>query len=291
METILWKNSLKEDVRNQVSCEDPTGKQLRAKAFERAADYVLAASETRAIQSATIVIDEGKTMEMPLVQAQIGISSLKIILKPHAKLNFSFLQNIKSNESSFTYLEFELEEGAELECTTGTFGAKESTLIIETNVTGSGAQVRQKNIFFGADDQKFEIYSTTNMRGTNSQANISAHGALQDNSHGRFDGGIVIEQTGHGCDGQLIEKALLLSNTCKIDAIPRLKIETNDVTAGHSASMTRVDEEQLFYAASRGIPEEDAVFMIASGFMSAAYENTPFAKIAEQITSKKLRRI
>lgn len=272
-----------QEIRKIISADDVTGKRLRIKAFERATKKLHSKIET-----ATITVAEGQQLELPCVEALSGITSMHIIQKPYSKLKFSFLQNLAPQENSFISIVFDLEDSAELECTTGTFGGSENTLVINTNMIGNGAQLRQQNIFLGSERQHFEIFSTTHMKGLDGKAKITAQGALQDNSHGRFDGGIIIEKSGKGCDGQLIEKALMLSSTCKMDAIPRLKIDTNDVTAGHSASMSRIDEEQLFYAASRGMSEPDAIYMIASGFMADAYANTTFADIAREIIENKL---
>ncbi|PIQ78481.1 hypothetical protein COV82_00830 [Candidatus Peregrinibacteria bacterium CG11_big_fil_rev_8_21_14_0_20_46_8] len=287
---IHWTTTTCEQIKAHIPTQDPTGKQLRMKGYERATAS-LRAAEKRAdknIRTATITVAEGQTLELPTLEATPGLTAVSIVQKKNSKLILPYLQNLASTENGFAIFQIELEEGAELECYTGTFGAAQSTLILETTLTGAEARLKQHNIFFGNETQNFEIFSTTYMRGINGRAQITAQGALHGTAHGRFDGGIVIEQTGHGCDGQLEEEALLLSSECKIDAIPRLKIDTNDVTAGHSAAITRVDDEQLFYAASRGIPEEEAIHMIAEGFMQDAYANMPFASTIKKTVEAKL---
>ena len=46
-----------------------------------------------------------------------------------------------------------------------------------------------------------------------------------------------------------------------------VKIDNQDVTIGHEASVSKVGEEQLFYLMSRGLSEEEATTMIVSGFI------------------------
>lgn len=59
----------------------------------------------------------------------------------------------------------------------------------------------------------------------------------------------------------------MLDKTAKVDAIPGLEIKTNDVKASHSATVSRVTEEDLFYFAARGIIEKEARRMFVEGFL------------------------
>ena len=66
---------------------------------------------------------------------------------------------------------------------------------------------------------------------------------------------IEIGPEGTGTDACLTQEVLMLDPTAKVDAIPALEIRTNDVKASHSASVSRVTEEDLFYFGSRGLDQ------------------------------------
>jgi Fe-S cluster assembly protein SufB/Fe-S cluster assembly protein SufD len=59
----------------------------------------------------------------------------------------------------------------------------------------------------------------------------------------------------------------LLDNGAKSDSIPGLEIFTNDVKATHSASVAQMDEEQIFYLATRCLSKSDAQKIIVEGFL------------------------
>ncbi len=59
----------------------------------------------------------------------------------------------------------------------------------------------------------------------------------------------------------------MLDKTANVDAIPGLEIRTNDVKASHSATVSRVTEEDLFYFRSRGIDPVTARHMFVEGFL------------------------
>ena len=62
---------------------------------------------------------------------------------------------------------------------------------------------------------------------------------------------------------------LLLSDAAEADAIPELRIDNNDVKCSHAATIGELDEDELFYFASRGIGEETARQLIVEGFLTS----------------------
>ena len=69
--------------------------------------------------------------------------------------------------------------------------------------------------------------------------------------------------------------ALILDPQSRSDTYPYLEIEEQDVMIGHEASVSRIDEEQLFYLASRGLSEAEASTMIVSGFIEPLVKELP----------------
>jgi Fe-S cluster assembly scaffold protein SufB len=90
----------------------------------------------------------------------------------------------------------------------------------------------------------------------------------------RCDGLLEIGPGGGGTDAYLTEDVLMLDPTAKIDAVPGLEIKTNDVKASHSATVSRVTPEDLFYFAARGISQAEARRMYVEGFLNSVL-NTP----------------
>ncbi len=82
-----------------------------------------------------------------------------------------------------------------------------------------------------------------------------------------LDGRIEIGLGGGGTQTYLTQEALMLDASAKIDAIPGLEIKTNDVKASHSATVSRVNPEDLFYAGSRGIAPDAARRLLVEGFL------------------------
>jgi Fe-S cluster assembly protein SufB len=75
--------------------------------------------------------------------------------------------------------------------------------------------------------------------------------------------------------------ALLLDETSKTDTYPYIEIEEERVSVGHEATVSKVNEEQIFYLQSRGLNEEEAMSMIVNGFIEPIAKELPLEYAVE----------
>jgi Fe-S cluster assembly protein SufD len=61
--------------------------------------------------------------------------------------------------------------------------------------------------------------------------------------------------------------ALILSDRAEVDAKPELEIYADDVACAHGNTVGALDEDALFYAEARGIPETEARAMLTEAFL------------------------
>lgn len=104
---------------------------------------------------------------------------------------------------------------------------------------------------------------------------ITMRGVAEDRARISAHGMIAIGPQGTGTHSYLTQEVLMLDSTAKVDAVPGLEIKTNDVKASHSASISRVTPEDLFYFQSRGIAECNARRMYVEGFLGEILERIP----------------
>ncbi|HBY45145.1 MAG TPA: Fe-S cluster assembly protein SufB, partial [Chloroflexi bacterium] len=75
--------------------------------------------------------------------------------------------------------------------------------------------------------------------------------------------------------------ALLIDEDSRTDTFPYIEIESEEVSVGHEATVSKVADEQLFYLQSRGISESDAMSMIVSGFIEPIAKELPLEYAVE----------
>ncbi len=75
------------------------------------------------------------------------------------------------------------------------------------------------------------------------------------------------------------ERSIMLGEHARFDGIPSLWIDEDDVIASHSASSGVVDEQELFYLKSRGIPHAQAERLITDGFIASLLSKEPVSML------------
>lgn len=80
-------------------------------------------------------------------------------------------------------------------------------------------------------------------------------------------GKIQVTKKARGTETFLRQKVLLLGEGARAITKPELEIETQEVKAGHAASIGQVDEEQLFYLMSRGLSKKEATKLLVEAFL------------------------
>jgi hypothetical protein len=126
-------------------------------------------------------------------------------------------------------------------------------------------------------------YKTIHSGFPGGESRIMVHGIGLDQSYSNFYGNITIGQKAAKTTAHLEEHCLLFSPSAKHDTMPTLQIDTNDVVASHSASTTQINEDELFYMATRGLPKTWATKMILQSFLAQVYNHIPIISEKENI--------
>ena len=102
----------------------------------------------------------------------------------------------------------------------------------------------------------------------NTFGRVVIKGVAENGARIAVKGLVKIEKQAQNTDSFLAMKILLLDKKSGATAEPELEIEANRVKASHSASVGKIDDEQLFYLRSRGIEETKAKNIIVNGFIN-----------------------
>lgn len=140
---------------------------------------------------------------------------------------------------------------------------------------GNGSSSEHNGVFIGQERDRYAMRYFSKHIGKHTSSNIVVNGVLLDRAYADFVGNVIIAESAVDTEGHLDEHTLLLGERSRSDAIPQLEIDTNEVVASHSSSITKIDDEQLFYLLSRGIPETEARYMIVRGFVEGIIDGMP----------------
>lgn len=107
---------------------------------------------------------------------------------------------------------------------------------------------------------------------------------LFDNSKFDFSGNLIINKGSKHTDTYLKASVLMLSKTAQARAVPSLEIMENDVKGGHGATVGQVDQEQLFYLASRGLSLSAARDLLIRGFLEDIMSKAESPEIKAEVS-------
>jgi len=207
----------------------------------------------------------------------------------NSKLNLTSLQIMNQSAVNFSTRHTNIEQDGNANWYMGLFGAMLSRYKINHHLVGIGATINDYEVIFGNNNQSFDISSNVYHDKPSTNAKIIEKSILKDRSKSLFKGMIKINKNAHKSQSFLSGRSILLSKGAKSDSIPSLEILTNDVKATHSASVSQIDDELIFYLRSRCLNKIDAERIIIEGFLEPMSRSMSYqirAWIAYLIESK-----
>jgi Fe-S cluster assembly protein SufD len=116
-------------------------------------------------------------------------------------------------------------------------------------------------------------------------------GILDGESHGVFNGKVVVHPYAVKTDAHQSNRNLLLSQKAEVDTKPQLEIFADDVKCTHGATVGHLDDESLFYLRSRGVDAASARSLLIYGFANDIVGRIEVATLRERIEHLVLDRL
>jgi Fe-S cluster assembly protein SufD len=138
---------------------------------------------------------------------------------------------------------------------------------VQSTAVGAGATSTVEWLCNARNDAHWTLDVRNIFTARDGRGEVTMRGIAQDRARIVCRGIIDIRAEGTGTDTFLTQAMLMLDPSAKIDAVPALEIHTDNVRASHSATVTRISPEDLFYLSSRGIPLQEARTLYIEGFI------------------------
>lgn len=165
--------------------------------------------------------------------------------------------------------------------------------------TGSAITWKYPGVVLEGDDSVGEFYSvalTANKQqadtgtkmihiGKRTKSTIVSKGISAGNGQNTYRGLVKINPGAEGARNYSQCDSMLMGDRCGAHTFPYIEVRNPTATVEHEASTSKIGEDQIFYCNQRGIPTEDAVNMIVSGFCKDVFRELPmeFAVEAQKL--------
>jgi Fe-S cluster assembly protein SufD len=116
-------------------------------------------------------------------------------------------------------------------------------------------------------------------------------GVLDGRSRAVFNGKVFVRPEAQKTDAKQTNRNLLLSDAARVDTKPQLEIFADDVRCTHGATVGRLDDMALFYARSRGVPQEAAERLLTYAFAAEVIEEVALEPVRLELDRLVLERL
>lgn len=222
----------------------------------------------------------------------VSDAALDIRLADGARMERVVLAADEATAVSVSTAEVSLGAAASFSQTVLTDGARRQRLETRVRHPGQGASVRLDGVYLVGAGRHADLTSIVTHAGAEGTTSELVKGAAAGQGRAVFQGRIVVERGADQTDARMGHHALILSDRAEVDAKPELLIFADDVSCAHGNTVGALDDDALFYARQRGIPEAEAKAMLTEAFVGEVVdriEDEAAREVARAWVAEKLK--
>jgi len=201
--------------------------------------------------------------------------SVRAVLEKGAFLRLVLVQLLGSRFTALSDVGLSAADNASAQLIQVELGAQKSYVGVQPELIGKGASFDSAMGYMATGQQLLDINFNTVQRGTQTLCGMTFDGVLNDHARKTFRGTIDFRNGSAGSKGEEQENVLLLSNDVENRTIPVILCEEEDVEGSHGATIGQLDEQVLFYMATRGIDAAEAQKMMVRARLGAVARRVP----------------
>jgi Fe-S cluster assembly protein SufD len=245
-----------------------------------------------------VTIDLGPGARLRLMETyesdagSVSQTSIAITLAEGAAVERVVLAQDHEDAVTVSQAEVRLAPGADFGQTVVTSGARRQRLETRVVHPGGRASLRLDGVYLLAGKRHSDHTTAVTHEGLDGATNQLIKGVVRDQARGVFQGRITVAEGADRTDARMGHHALVLSDRAEVDAKPELEIYADDVSCAHGNTVGALDEDALFYARQRGMPEAEARALLTEAFIGQVIDRIWFEgarKVVRAWAAERLR--
>jgi Fe-S cluster assembly protein SufB len=207
--------------------------------------------------------------------ASLHCSVGEFVLGRGAKLNYVAMQNWQPNVFNLAILRARLAAGASVQWIDCNVGGRLTMKYPCALLEGEGASAEAVSISVARTGQQHDSGAKMFHRAPRTSSTITSKSVSIGSGRAGYRGWVDMPASVRGCRNHTECDALLLDRASRTDTYPAIQVRGRDNIAQHEASVSRLDEEQIFYMRQRGLSEAMARSLSVNGFISDLVQRFP----------------
>ena len=235
-----------------------------------------------------IIVDEGAQVHYvegctaPTYSSEsLHSAVVEIICKPGSRVRYTTIQNWADNVYNLVTKRAVAHKEATMEWVDGNLGSKLTMKYPSVYMLGEGAHAEILSIAFAGTGQHQDAGGKVVHGAPHTSSIITSKSISKDGGRSSYRGLVKVANGAKGARSKVVCDALILDKASRSDTYPVMEIDESDVSIAHEASVSRIQEEQLFYLMSRGLSETEASTMIVNGFIEPLVKELPMEYAVE----------
>jgi len=200
---------------------------------------------------------------------------MDLVVGEEAALDFHHLQDLPTDVMSIFHATSRVARDGHLLAFEAALGSGLLKSRLECSLEGPGSEAFLNGVYLSRERQHMDIRTVQRHRAPSTTSRAFYKGALKDRSRAIYQGLIEVTPQAAKTDAYLTDRNLILNDGARADSIPSLRIDTNDVRCSHGSTTGKIDEAQVFYLMSRGLPRAEAERMLTLGYFEELLAPAP----------------
>lgn len=209
------------------------------------------------------------------VQPYFTNAVTEIYLEENAQVNHTRLQ--RGSGSAFHIGKNAVFQGrnSRYTCHAISLGSKLSRHNLEVYQRGEGTETTLNGLTLIGSQQLADTHSSMMLNHQHGTFNQVHKCIIDDKAHGIFNGKVFVPQTAQFTNANQLSRNLLLSSKGRIDTKPQLEIVADNVKCSHGATVSQLEEDEVFYLRSRGLSEQMSRHLLIDAFAAEIIGKLP----------------
>jgi Fe-S cluster assembly protein SufB len=200
---------------------------------------------------------------------------IEIVVKKGARVRYTTIQNWSNNVYNLVTQRSRVEENGTMEWVDANLGSKVTMKYPSCMLMGKGAHGEILSMAFSGKGQHHDTGGKIIHLAPDTTSKIVSKSISKDGGRASYRGLLRVNKGNTNVKSNVVCDALLLDDSSRSDTYPYIEVDEQDVNIGHEASVSKIEEEQLFYLMSRGLTVEEATSMVVSGFIEPLVKELP----------------
>ena len=206
---------------------------------------------------------------------------IEIICKERSQVRYSTIQNWSHNVYNLVTQRALVYKNASMGWLDGNLGSKVTMKYPSCYLMEEGARGEVLSIAFAGNGQHQDAGAKMVHAAPHTSSSVVSKSISKDGGRSSYRGLVEIHEGATGARSNVECDALLLDDTAKTDTYPYIQIDEKTAHVGHEASVSKLNDEQIFYLQSRGLEEAEAAALIVRGFLEPVAKELPLEYAVE----------